>query len=161
MNKSEALDVFSDVPRRSAEIRALRDADLLPYWMMRLTNDMRRRWNEEIRREGLNIAAWQVLSIINHYGGVRIGRIADLMLSEQALISRTVDSLQSDGWVERRSDPDDHRANLVCITEEGKEKYLRLVPSSRQFVDKWTERLGSEKANQLARLLAEMNGPLD
>ena len=159
MNKPEAIDNFHLDYHPSGH--PLRDADLLPYWMLRLTNDMRRRWNEEIRREGLNVAAWQVLSIIQHYGGVRIGRIAELMLSEQALISRTVDHLEQNGWVERRSDPDDHRANLVWITAQGRENYLRLVPNSRHFVEKWTERIGIEKANQLARLLAEMNGPID
>ena len=86
-------------------------------------------------------------------------RLTDL--AERAQITKQsmgylVDYLEQRGYLERRPDPDDRRATLVCLTDRGWaqiETALAIIASLEQ---EWTRALGKQRMHQLRQLLTEL-----
>ncbi len=55
-----------------------------------------------------------------------LGRIANSTLSR---LSKVVNRLSDQGWVNRRPDPEDGRSTLATLTDEGLEKVVATAPS--------------------------------
>jgi DNA-binding MarR family transcriptional regulator len=51
-----------------------------------------------------------------------------------------VASLERGGWVERRSDPTDGRARLVCLTPSGRHLVIRGLHHIAEIEAEWQER---------------------
>jgi DNA-binding MarR family transcriptional regulator len=71
-------------------------------------------------RYGLTIAKWKVLSIIGYFNqlsATELGRYTSLELDK---VTRTVDHLVRQGFVDRRQDPADRRRVILSLTAKGK-----------------------------------------
>lgn len=106
----------------------------------------------------------------NSFTGTKFGLLQllsreDARLSELALrmsisapvASRAIDSLAADGFVERRCDPKDARAQLISITAMGR---TRLSESESLAIQRFADALGhwsAEEAVQAATILHELN----
>ena len=64
-------------------------------------------------------AGVRVLSLLDQYGPLGIGRLADLDRCSQPTMTGAVKGLAERGWVARESDPADARATVVTLTAEG------------------------------------------
>jgi MarR family transcriptional regulator, lower aerobic nicotinate degradation pathway regulator len=87
-------------------------------------------------------------------------------LSEKTFIDRTtigglIGRLEKDGWVERRPNPGDRRANLISLTEKGKGAEEELTGIAAGVLDRFTLRLTTEEKETLARLLEKLRGKED
>ena len=58
----------------------------------------------------------------------RMKDVAALANGSLTRLSRTVDRLESRGWVTRRPDPDDGRSTLALLTEAGWDKVVATAP---------------------------------
>ncbi len=130
--------------------------DLLPYLMNRLTSKINRMWLLELRPHGLTIPRWQVLSILTVMDGCRVGELAEMAGSEQAVLSRVVDQMQRDGLVERRPAADDSRATEVWISEAGGSLYQQLLPQAALHVDRLVQAFDKGEASRMAQSLEKM-----
>lgn len=86
-------------------------------------------------------------------------RLTDL--AERAQISKQsmgylVDHLEQRGYLERRPDPTDRRAALVCLTERGWEEVRAALAIIAALEADWTRALGRQRMRQLRELLAEL-----
>jgi hypothetical protein len=66
-----------------------------------------------------------------------------------------VDYLEEHGYVERRSDPANRRATLVCFTERGWDEADAYAKILDQLDEELTHRMGAQRLEQLQALLAE------
>lgn len=90
-------------------------------------------------------------------GDARLGELAHQLLVSAPVASRTVDSLEADGMVERRTDPQDARAFLISMTERGRAK---LADSESQAVHRFAQALADwspADADQAIRILERLN----
>ncbi len=78
---------------------------------------MRLRFHQRARPLGLTRAQWMVLNRVSHNEGINQSRLAELLEVEIVTVSRLLTSLESAGWLERRPDPGDRRAQLIFLTE--------------------------------------------
>ncbi len=60
--------------------------------------------------------------------GVTITELTVLSVSEQSTMSRTLDQMESSGWIERRADRIDNRARRIFITPGGRALFETLWP---------------------------------
>jgi len=77
-----------------------------------------------------------LLSVAEH-APIRAQRLADLLARDKAQIARAVQALEQKGLVTRHESPDDGRAKLLCLTEEGQrtvEVLERAVASALQDI---------------------------
>ena len=95
--------------------------------------------------------------------GARIGdegtRATDL--AEAAQVTKQtagylVDQLERAGYVERRPDPTDARARLVCFTERGRELQRAAREVEREVEQEWADHLGPDRLETLRELLTEL-----
>jgi MarR family transcriptional regulator for hemolysin len=66
--------------------------------------------------------------------GISQVQLAELTDIEPMTLVRILDRMESDGWLERRSDPADRRARRLYLTQEGKpmvNKIWLLADSTR------------------------------
>jgi DNA-binding MarR family transcriptional regulator len=64
----------------------------------------------------------------------RMSVLAGFANSSLSRLSRAVSRLESRGWLERTSDPDDGRSTRVTLTQAGFEQYERATPGHERTV---------------------------
>lgn len=87
----------------------------------------------------------------------RLSELAHQLLVSAPVASRTVDSLEADGMVQRRTDPDDARAFLISITDRGR---AQLTDSESQVVRRFAQALtdwSPADAGQAIGILKRLN----
>jgi len=79
---------------------------------------MRRAFDRRVKHLGLTRSQWFVVAHLYRTDGQTQRHLADELDMQRAPLSKLLDRLEAGGWVERRSDPDDRRANRVYITKK-------------------------------------------
>jgi len=79
---------------------------------------MRRVFDRRVKHLGLTRSQWFVLVHLYRTDGPTQRHLADELDMQRAPLSKLLDRLESGGWIERRADPDDRRANRVFITKK-------------------------------------------
>ncbi|KQO63826.1 MarR family winged helix-turn-helix transcriptional regulator [Curtobacterium sp. Leaf261] len=79
-----------------------------------------RRWDERLRDIGLTHAAVVVLHHLATDGPANPDALAKQVRVQPQTMSRTLDRMERDGFVERRQDADDRRRRVVTITGTGR-----------------------------------------
>lgn len=78
-------------------------------------------------RRGIDYPAGvRVLSLLDEYGDSTVTALAELDRCSQPTMSGTVRLLAEQGWVAKRPDPADARANLISLTEPGRAELSRI-----------------------------------
>ena len=92
--------------------------------------------------------------------GARIGELAERAKLTNQSVGYLVDYLEEHGYVDRRPDPTNRRATLVCFTERGWDEADACARILDHLNDELTRRLGADKLQQLQALLTEAAGVL-
>ena len=79
---------------------------------------MRRAFDRRVKHLGLTRSQWFVVAHLYRTDGQTQRHLADELDMQRAPLSKLLDRLEAGGWVERRADPDDRRANRVYITKK-------------------------------------------
>ncbi|MFG2192873.1 MarR family winged helix-turn-helix transcriptional regulator [Streptomyces sp. NPDC048639] len=75
----------------------------------------------------------------------------------KATMSRQLRALETLGLIARRPDPDDGRASLVALTDEGRTRFSAVRNARRESYVKKLEGWDSAEIAELARLLHRLN----
>jgi MarR family transcriptional regulator for hemolysin len=70
------------------------------------------RHSEEL---GLTLAQCRILAYLQRNEGISQVRLAELTDTDPMTLARTLERMESDGWIERRADPADRRARQVFL----------------------------------------------
>jgi MarR family transcriptional regulator for hemolysin len=84
---------------------------------------------------GLSQATGLPVLVISRFGenGVRPGVLAETLSLEPSSLVRVVDQLIESGLVERHEDPNDRRAKILRLTDEGRQTAERMDQALRPF----------------------------
>ena len=88
--------------------------------------------------------------------GSRLTDLADHAQITKQSMGYLVDYLEQHGYVERRPDPSDRRAALVCLTERGWDQVRTALGIIAALEQEWTDALGEPRVEQLRALLDEL-----
>ena len=84
-----------------------------------------------------------VLSRLEDLGPVRLSTLAQVLSLDISTVSRQVPVLERQGWVARERDPEDQRAQLLELTESGRDVLHEVrrsrVEVLRRLLPDWTE----------------------
>ncbi len=87
-----------------------------------LAHQLRKSFDRRAQHLGLTRSQWRVLAIVRRNQGIRQSQLADKMEVEPITLVRLLDRMVKSGWIERKPDPYDRRANQVYLTD--KVKYI-------------------------------------
>lgn len=110
--------------------------------------------------EGIRPAHLQVFGSIKADGS-RLTDLAESSGLSLSAMAELVDSLQSLGYLDRRPDPADGRAKLVCLTEAGR----AAINHGRRLIAgieaDWGEAIGEQRFSELADSMQALLDELD
>ena len=85
-------------------------------------------------------------------GEERLSTLADQIALEPSSLSRILDVMRRNGWIETVTDPDDERARLVRMTDAGNALYAEAGPLWRKAQTRARKLLGRDDAEVFAEL---------
>lgn len=100
-------------------------------------------FNRRVKDVGLTRVQWQALYLLYSRDGLTQTELADSLAMAKPPLGKVVDRLEEEGWVERRDDPTDRRANRVFLTE----KVAPLIPELELLVDE----IGAIAMNEISQ----------
>lgn len=118
----------------------------------------RREVDEALGRYGLSAATWQPLAHISRLGeGIRQRDLAESLGIEGPSLVRLLDTLETQGLIERREDESDRRAKAVHLTADGR----TLVEGIRGIAAEVRERLLAGVADEDVMLCLGLLGRVE
>lgn len=87
----------------------------------------------------LSPAKFNILLMVKHVGkdrGISQNEISKLLLVTTSNITRMIDKLEKNKYVERISQKGDRRVNLIKITKKGSDLLDRIWPNYKEKIDK-------------------------
>jgi len=125
--------------------------------IMRLQQIFLARADAVLRPFGLTFARYEVLMLLSfaRQGSLPLGKIGERLQVNAASVTNAVDRLEAGGLVTRRSNPDDGRGTLACLTEEGRRTAAEATDAMNEHV---FTHLGvpASKVRRLFELLADL-----
>lgn len=102
-----------------------------------------RHWNESVGRFGVTAVQGMVLAFLGEEDEVTSGSLGNRAQLDSATLTGIIDRLARAGLVERKDNPDDRRAVMICLTEKGKavacEIHGLIEPENRSFLSCLTD----------------------
>ncbi|RYJ03137.1 MAG: MarR family transcriptional regulator [Actinomycetales bacterium] len=118
------------------------------------------RLNRALRRDSpeavVGHGGLSALATLIQDGPQRAGTLAQVEGITAPAMTRTLNSLEALGYVERTTDPADGRAQLVAATHAGEALVLRGRSARLQALQERFERLGEDSRSSLVEALAAL-----
>lgn len=92
----------------------------LGFLLKDVTRLYTRRFEERAQALSLTLPQCKALTYLARNEGVSQKRLAELIEIDPMSLVRILDRMESDGWVERRADPQDRRARSLVVTERAR-----------------------------------------
>jgi DNA-binding MarR family transcriptional regulator len=115
------------------------------------------RFGERVARAlegtGLHPGHLGVLGALTDRGGMSQRRLCDITQIEKSSMVLFLDTLEAGGWVRRARDPEDRRAHIVEMSDEGAARFATLGISMQAIQDAFLAPLAEKEREQLVDLL--------
>lgn len=102
------------------------------------------------------------LAALYRLGPTRVSEIANHLAVDMSVASRQIQVLQRTGYVERRPDPEDGRAQLLSLSESGlealRESHQRMIEVATCALADWNASEVTELVGGLERLRVDFDG---
>lgn len=115
-------------------------AGRVPLLLNRFLSQQFKSKNIDLTRE-----QWSVLAVLWKSDGCPQQVIADTTSRDKPSITRLIDNLVKEGYVERKSDENDRRLNLIFLTEKGKTIQAKVMEVVNDTIEKATDGLSEEQ----------------
>jgi MarR family transcriptional regulator, transcriptional regulator for hemolysin len=76
--------------------------------------------DRQAARFGITRAQWAVLAKVERFEGMKQTELAEQMEMQPITLTRLIDRLCDNGWIERRSDDSDRRVNRLYLRKAGR-----------------------------------------
>ncbi|MDR3619080.1 MAG: MarR family transcriptional regulator [Paludisphaera borealis] len=119
---------------------------------------LERRMSEALSPHGVTLAQYDVLMTLWHGDGITQQELAERLLVTKANVVGLIDRVGAAGWVERRPDPCDRRANRLYLTDAGRKLAIEAQPGQFALVRKIFGGLSEEELQQMHAFLERLNG---
>ena len=136
-----------NVPHAAAE------PDRVWFRFMRLHQRMLMQMTGRIRKLGLSIPQFDLLSTLTEQEGISQSELAERLYVTKGNVSGLVDRLVQAGLVERRAIAGDRRSYAMHLTPEGRRLAEAGIAAQRDFVASTLGKLASDDLAELDRLV--------
>lgn len=109
---------------------------------------------------GVSPGAFAVLTAIHSNPGIPHGTLSNVLAAHGPNITKLVDRLVREGWVERHKLPNDRRTTGHFLTAQGKAKADAALKAGLAHDKRATSALSAKERGTLLRLLAKLDRAL-
>ena len=114
----------------------------------------------QMKRIGLHKAQAFALFYLWHSDGVAQNELAKRIHVTPAAVTTMLQRMERDGWVERRTDPDDQRVSRVYMTDQSRALRRQAALIFRELDAEVTGALSTEEQEKLRGLLLKVHARL-
>lgn len=128
--------------------------DFLPYLLNQAAEATSRSFHATYRAAyGMTRTQWRVLANLGRFGSMTARDICAISHIEKTKVSRAVSALEEEGLLSRTTSEADRRAEILSLTDRGREVFADLGQRALSYDRALRERLGPAFAAQLDDLL--------
>jgi MarR family transcriptional regulator, transcriptional regulator for hemolysin len=109
--------------------------------------------DRQAARYGITRAQWAVLAKLERFEGMKQTELAEQMEMQPITLTRLIDRLCDNGWIERRSDDTDRRVNRLYLRKAARPLLIKLAGLRSELTDAALDGISASDAN---RLLAQL-----
>ena len=122
--------------------------DCIYFLTTRLSRELKKQFDEYLSEINLTASGWCVLMvIIENNESITQREIANILCLETPTVTRILDILQKNGFIERMSHPEDRRCFIIKLTKKGKDLKEKLYSYGECFMKGVTSFLSENEVN--------------
>ncbi|KOS60957.1 winged helix-turn-helix transcriptional regulator [Lysinibacillus agricola] len=110
-------------------------------------------YDKLLQPTGLKITQYSMLANIAHQQSVSISRLGAILLLDQTTITRNINLLKQNGYVDLMRDPQDARTKIITLTDKGVEKLNEAAPIWQDIQERIINDIGIEKYEEFYETL--------
>ena len=110
--------------------------------------------DQRARRLGITRAQWAVMARLEHAEGLKQSELAEQMEMQPITLTRLIDKLCDNGWIERRGDENDRRVNRLYLRKAARPLLGKLSGLRSELTATALEGINPADAH---RLLAQLD----
>lgn len=88
---------------------------------------------------------WSILAVLWKNDGCSQQVLAEATYRDKPSITRLIDNLEKEGYVERKADKNDRRLNLIFLTQKGRNIEIPMMNVVNETIDIATKNLTEEQ----------------
>lgn len=150
MNIGDANDQKPEGPGLRSTRRSL------PIALLRARESVMGPIREMLSQSPLNEQKWRILRVLDENGEMEQTAIAEAACLLLPSLTRILRTLETEGYVARRTDSDDRRKSIVTLMPKGRQVLIDFAPQSIAISKRLEEKFGAERLEHLLDLLEEL-----
>ncbi len=115
-----------------------------------------RNFNSRVRAHGLTQTQWQALAALAKREGMKQAELAECLQVQPISLARLIDRMEAAGWVERRPDPHDRRAQQLYLTNKVEPILDEMFEAAVQTREQAMAEMNEFEREQLMSLLTRL-----
>ena len=128
----------------------------LRAWMDVFMHRSMRSWVRYAKATGLSMPQFSILMQLHHKGPCGMSGISEGYDITPAATSQLVDKLVHGGLMQRVEDQNDRRAQLLSLTDQGRDLVLKGIQERYRWVEEMESKLTDEQRMQISKALDVM-----
>jgi DNA-binding MarR family transcriptional regulator len=130
--------------------------DYLGYLLGQANHALYKNFDAQVRAAGLSSIEWRVLATLHDSEPLTVSQLAHEVLSKQPTVTKLVQRMCEQGWLELHADPGDQRRTLVAVTPAGRKLARPLVDKARAHEASLLRTLPAGEQAALKKLLVRI-----
>ena len=148
----------SNNPTRLAVVEGPEEARVRAWpELVRVVQLIQRRVVTVLNEHEVTLPQFDVLATLRFGEGVTQQELAERLLVTKGNVCGVLDRLERLGWVERRPDPNDRRANRLYLTPAGRRKVAAVLPAHDALIAAAFGGIAAGDVGALRRILAGLD----
>lgn len=124
--------------------------------LMRSVESLNNRLNRHLADADLTVSQFGTLEVLLHLGPLNQRAIGEKLLKSGGNITMVIDNLEKCGYVVRKKDPNDRRAVLIHLTDDGEAFIKDFFPKHLEKIKEEFSVLSEDEKMQLAGLCKKL-----
>lgn len=148
-----------DTTGEGAHLRGLNRS--LPMELLKAREVAMSRFRPMLRGFGLTEQQWRVIRVLAEFGQIDASQLARRSILLAPSLTRILQTLESEGLVNRLADSGDQRRAWLVLSPKGQRKFAEVAPSAEAVYAHMEKAVGTSRMESLYQLLAEFHEALD
>ncbi|MDB5857546.1 MAG: transcriptional regulator, MarR family-like protein [Ramlibacter sp.] len=130
----------------------------LGYLLGQANHALYKDFDSQVRAAGLSMIEWRVLATLHDSPPLTVSQLALEVLSKQPTVTKLVQRMAEQDWLELLADPMDQRRTLVTVSPAGRKLVRPLLEKARAHEAQMLRALAVPEQAALKKLLAKLAG---
>ena len=109
-----------------------------------------------LRDAGIKLTQFSILAALANTGPVQLTQLADRLLLERTSLTRNLNVLERNGWVQLQTGIEDSRQRIVSLSKKGYEQLDQAIPYWKKAQKAIANEMGQDTITGLRKTLSEM-----